>query len=624
MSPTRPHPRRWARTTGVSALGALIMLTGPLSSPTSAHAAPQEGHAPSPGAAAAARAAVAPELVDELAAGRSVKALVSLRTPHLAQPSVKKLKATATASKANLAHQHAGKFALLEDYAAVPVMLVRLDSAAALEELGDDPNVASVQPDSIVEPALAESLPLIDQPEAWAAGGTGAGTSVAVLDTGVDYTNAAFGSCAQPGPSCTVAYAADIAANDGKRDADGHGTNVAGIVHGVAPSAKILALDVFGRGGAATSDLVKAVNWVVEHAEDYNIRAVNLSIGNGDHFRTECSESPLTQPFAALAVAGVVPVVSSGNSGYVDGVYQSGVSHPACVPGAVRVGAVYDANVGAFEVNKKTGDFWFQKKLQCRDATTRADQITCFSQGGPLLSILAPGSKITAAGITQSGTSQAAPHVAGAIAVLASKYPAATAGQAAASLASSDVLLTDPREGSASGYVFVPRLNVAMALEDLGRRMKPQGGLLAGDADNFGYGDGASVPCAFYDLSGPEDLGVFDRELTDLFEVDRWTQDFTSALPDGFRTARVTVTIPMIFDDGASSTLEIDGHTFTATPDAFSFCGPQVERTFTLTGEDASVADDGQLSFVFQENGDDVALDYSRVVLTGVDGRVIG
>jgi subtilisin family serine protease len=95
--------------------------------------------------------------------------------------------------------------------------------------------------------SLAESLPLVYQPNISNAGSAGNGTTVAVLDTGVDYTHPAFGSCSAPGvpAECKISIAQDIAPDDANLDDNGHGTNVAGIVLGVAPGARVAALDVF-------------------------------------------------------------------------------------------------------------------------------------------------------------------------------------------------------------------------------------------------------------------------------------------------------------------------------------------------------------------------------------------
>ncbi|NHC47281.1 S8/S53 family peptidase [Motilibacter aurantiacus] len=122
-----------------------------------------------------------------------------------------------------------GDARLVRDYPHLPVHLVHLDDAAALAAVAASGGVRSVQLPRAYERQLDRSLPLVAQPVAHAAGATGAGTSVAVLDTGVDYRRSAFGSCSAPGGACAVADARDFAPEDGLLDApDGHGTNVAG------------------------------------------------------------------------------------------------------------------------------------------------------------------------------------------------------------------------------------------------------------------------------------------------------------------------------------------------------------------------------------------------------------
>ncbi len=95
-----------------------------------------------------------------------------------------------------------------------------------------------------------------------AAGYTGNGHYVAVLDSGVDYQHADFGSCTAPGvpATCRVAGAYEMAANDGSLDDDGRGSNVSGIALGVAPGARILNYDVFNptTDSAANIDIKKA------------------------------------------------------------------------------------------------------------------------------------------------------------------------------------------------------------------------------------------------------------------------------------------------------------------------------------------------------------------------------
>ncbi|MEJ3750050.1 S8 family serine peptidase [Actinomycetes bacterium KLBMP 9797] len=359
---------------------------------------------------------------------------------------------------------------VLRDYDALPVQYVHVPSPEAMRSLLADPAVVSVRENTLTETDLAQSLPLVHQPEVAAQGDTGSGTAVAVIDTGVDYARTAFGSCKSTGGSCRVAYAQDFAKDDRKLDDDGHGTNVAGTVLGMAPSTKIVALDVFTKKGtkaqAADVDIIAALEWVVAHQADYNITAINLSLGDSAHHVTECTTSSLAEPFADALVVGAVPVVSAGNDAYVDGKYVSGVSYPACTPGTVRVGAVYDSDTGS--------QSWGSKKTHdgCTDSTTAADKIVCFSQGGPLLSVLAPGALITAAGSTKSGTSQAAPHVAGAVAVLTGAFPTAANSEVTYALGQGGPGLIDPREGTIDdpppgGFLIVNRLDLLGAFTAL-------------------------------------------------------------------------------------------------------------------------------------------------------------
>jgi len=95
----------------------------------------------------------------------------------------------------------------------------------------------------------------------------------------------------------------------------------------------------------------------------------------------------------------------------------------------------------------------------CSDATTAADKVVCFSNSASFLKVLAPGVFINAAGITMSGTSQATPHVAGAIAVLRSLYPLETVTQIEQRLVTKGTLVTDTRNN-----VTKPRIDIMSAL----------------------------------------------------------------------------------------------------------------------------------------------------------------
>lgn len=331
--------------------------------------------------------------------------------------------------------QRAGPFDVVRDYPYLGVQLVRFRSVEEAQQALTRPGVASIVRVGERRALLGESLPLIKQPQAAAAGYLGTGVSVAVIDTGVDYLASPFGCTGlnTPPDTCKVVDARDFAPEDGQRDADGHGTNVAAIVVGVAPGAKIVALDVFSGDYARDPDILAAIDWVIANRATYNIRAVNLSLGDTSHFPTPCVASFASSAFSALRAAGVIPVVAAGNSAIVGGSYADGLADPACAPGALSVGAVYDSTFPPLGV--------------CPTQSPAADVIACFSQSAAYLTALAPGARIAAGGWQFSGTSQAAPHAAGLIAVLASANPSAGINGWQSALASTGKPIFDARNG---------------------------------------------------------------------------------------------------------------------------------------------------------------------------------
>ncbi len=336
-----------------------------------------------------------------------------------------------------------------QDYDYLPMALMEFPNEESLANFLVLEGVASVYENMSVYMTQAPDLSLIQQPQLYAQGYGGAGSVVAILDTGVNYGNSAFGSCAAPGAPCKVVAAVDANLSNPSGtplDTNGHGTNVAGIVLEVAPDAAVADVKIFDANASATyADVINGINWAIANQSAYNIVALNMSLGDGGDYTTPCSDpnvNAFVAPIESAQSAGILSVAASGNSGYTNG-----ISNPACTPGVVSVGAVYDANLG--------GVNWGL----CTDATTAADKVACFSNSSYFLTLLAPGVDITAAGETYSGTSQATPHVSGAIAVFRAAFPFETLDTTVARLTVSGIPVTDARNN-----IVTPSLDVLGAL----------------------------------------------------------------------------------------------------------------------------------------------------------------
>lgn len=165
----------------------------------------------------------------------------------------------------------------------------------------------------------------------------GAGTTVAVVDTGVDYTHPALGGDFGSGHKVVVGH--DFVNEDGDpRDDNGHGTHVAGIVAGdgddmtgVAPEATLAAYKVLDRfGNGRLSDVMAGLQAAVDPDNPHRADIVNMSLGAQGNGR-----GPLGQAASAAVRAGTVVVASAGN----DGPGARTVGTPAAARGVLAVGA---------------------------------------------------------------------------------------------------------------------------------------------------------------------------------------------------------------------------------------------------------------------------------------------
>ncbi|MCF0068870.1 S8 family serine peptidase [Dyadobacter sp. CY261] len=249
---------------------------------------------------------------------------------------------------------------------------------------------------------------------------SGAGLTVAVLDTGLRVTHQDFAGRVPTQRNFTADNNGDP---NNASDGNGHGTNVAGIIvasglhNGIAPMASVIPLKVLSNnGGGSFEAVVDALDWVLDNHLKYNITVVSLSLGNTANYAgdEEFRNSDLHERILQLKNLRIPVVIAAGNEYFR--FQQQGMSFPAIIRECVSVGAVYDANVGPRS---------YQSGAQAE--TTAADCITPFSQRLHQTShthcrtdIFAPGAPITSSGISsdmgesvQDGTSQATPVISG-------------------------------------------------------------------------------------------------------------------------------------------------------------------------------------------------------------------
>lgn len=374
--------------------------------------------------------------------------------------------AEAYAEAKDAALEAADDVRIVRDFEHLPVQIVRADSIAALEELAAEPGVSGISLPATYRLQATDNLEIIRQPGAVAAGFTGAGTAVAVLDTGLNpaFSPGLYGGCAGgPGTgSCRVDFQSN--ANGSSMvdlDPERHGSNVTSVAATVAPQTHIWSYGVFvvkpdSSLATSTEIVLNALDHLLDNAPAGYVRAVNLSLGDPTvKFTAPCGGSPFASTFTALRAAGIVPVVAAGNGAWTTGSFQSGVPDPACVPGAVAVGAVYST------ATLSTG---WGAGPECIDINPQPFSVPCFSQTGPLLSMLAPGVDVPGAGVELSGTSQAAPHVAGAVAALFHANSSASLGDVVDALTTTGTVITDNRTSPATSRRLLDVQGAAQAI----------------------------------------------------------------------------------------------------------------------------------------------------------------
>jgi serine protease AprX len=268
-----------------------------------------------------------------------------------------------------------------------------------------------------------------------ALGYDGTGVGVAIIDSGVANWHDDLGSQ-------RVAHFVDFVSDlPVPHDGYGHGTHVAGIIagsgydsagarRGIAPGATLVVLRVLDESGEGhISNVIAAIDYAVEHRAAFNIRVINLSVASGvyESFRTD----PLTLAARRAVDAGIVVVTAAGNHGQTarGTVQHGGITSPGNAPWVLTVGATdhrltaarADDVVAAFS---SRGPTLIDRGMK-PDLVAPGVAIESLADAGSTLYALHPDARVwgtvdtaTPPYVSLTGTSMAAPVVAGTIALM--------------------------------------------------------------------------------------------------------------------------------------------------------------------------------------------------------------
>jgi PGF-pre-PGF domain-containing protein len=412
-------------------------------------------------------AMVTDEVEEALAQQEKVEVLVVLKekeTPHVTAEEAKaefieQKKATVDIVQEEViaeveAETTEEEFEVTEEFETINAFVAEV-TEEGLNELKQNPDVEIIHASHEYSFFLTESVPLINADDAWnitvnGTGITGEGETVCIIDTGIDYTHPALGGCF--GAGCKVIGGYDIINDDSNpMDDHSHGTHCAGIAtsedstyRGVAPGASLVAVKSLSSSGWGNSaSIAGGIDWCVNHAAEYSISVISMSIGTSTyHSSTYCDsyDPTVTAAINSARSAGIIVFVASGNEGQT-----SGLSNPACVQASTPVGSV-----------DKNGNY------------------VSYSNAAPILDLVAPGgasdNKITSTVLSSTfagkyGTSMATPHAAG-VAALLLQYHKLTQGSSLTPSEIEDILDSTGKPTPYLDYTF-SRVDAFDALKSL-------------------------------------------------------------------------------------------------------------------------------------------------------------
>lgn len=341
-------------------------------------------------------------------------------------------------------------------------------NAGAIRELGERDDVEEIIPDRIIALGQTASAPaaggkwnldMVGAPILWQLGYTGQGVVVANLDSGVDISHPALASKWRGG---TNSWFDAVSTPPSTRpfDDNGHGTHTMGVMVagnttdnliGVAPGATWIAAKIFDRNGNGSfSGIHSAFQWLLDPNGDGSPTdapgVVNCSWSIDTAGKYSAEFAPDIQ---ALTTAGIAVVFAAGNSGPLAGTSES----PANNPGAFAVGAT-DGNDVATTMSSRGPSAFDNSIYPAVVAPGESIRTTDLTGGGNF-----PDSYVYA-----DGTSLAAPHMAGGIALLLSINPKLTVAELESAVKTTALDLGPAGPDNTYGY---GRLDISRAAESL-------------------------------------------------------------------------------------------------------------------------------------------------------------
>lgn len=303
-----------------------------------------------------------------------------------------------------------------------------------LASLAQSSEIKRIDIDGVVHTTLDTSTAQIQAEQIWpiVSNGNalmGTGKSIAVLDTGVDYTHPSLGGCF--GMNCKVYAGNDFINNDSDpMDDHGHGTHVAGtaagkgVLRGIAPDAKILAVKVLDAGGSGSfSTILRGIEYAVDPNGDGNtsdhVDIINMSLGGYGN-----PDDVLSLAVDRATAAGVTVVVAAGNNGPASGtILTPGTARSAITVAAsckpTQVGTNTKCSTPIAEFSSRGPVIWQGANMQKPDVSAPGVLICASKLGTTNLT----GENCIDQHFRISGTSMATPHVAGAAALILQAFP---------------------------------------------------------------------------------------------------------------------------------------------------------------------------------------------------------